>query len=196
MKKKTFQRNKTNKPKTWLITALLAAGAVSYVVFVFLPFQNSISVLRSQVQERRQQIMQAQSLAGTVAQARLRLAAAREVAQQWRADAPKQAQLVTHLASLTKQAEEAGVAIDRLDPLPAVELNLVAQQNVSMQFHAPFAAVFDLLARLENLPGTLWVRDLRLHANSEADNTLRGELTLTIFVDRADYSNQAAWGGR
>jgi len=185
MKKKFVQR-KNGKPKTWLITGLLAAGAVAYVVFVFLPFQRSIGGLRAQVQERRQQIMQAQSLGGTVVQARQRLAAAREVAQQWRADAPRQAQLVTHFASLTKQADEAGVAIDRLDPLPAVELHLIAQQNVTMQFHAPFVAVFDLLRRLESLPGTLWVRDLRLHASSETDNALRGELTLTIFVDRAD----------
>jgi hypothetical protein len=70
-----------------------------------------------------------------------------------------------------------------------VELNLIAQQNVTMQFHAPFAAVFDLLQRLEALPGTLWVRDLRLHATSETDNTLRGELTLTIFADHSDYAN-------
>src|SRR5436305_15171229 len=109
--------------------------------------------------------MQAQSLAGTVAQARLRLTSAREVGTQWRIDAPKQAQLNTDFAaSLTKQAKEAGVSIDRVDPLPAVELNLIAQQNVTMQFHAPFAAVVDLLHRLEALPGTLWVRDLRLHA--------------------------------
>ena len=188
MKKKTFNRQ-SGKPQTWLITALLAAAAIAYVVFIFLPFQRSINQLQQQVQERRQQIMQAQSLAGTVAQARIRLASAREVSQQWRADAPRQAQLITHYASLTQQAEEAGVAIDRLDPLPAVELNLIAQQNVTMQFHAPFAAVFDLLHRLEALPGTLWVRDLRLHASSESDNTLRGELTLTIFVDRADYAN-------
>ena len=188
MKKKSLAR-KSGPPKTWLITGLLAAAAVAYVIFIFLPLQRSIDVLQDQVQERRQQIMQAQSLAGTVAQARVRLVAARDVSQQWRADAPRQAQLITHYASLTQQAEQAGVAIDRLDPLPAIELNLIAQQNVTMQFHAPFAAVFDLVRRLEALPGTIWIRDLRLHANSETDNTLRGELTLTIFVDRADYAN-------
>jgi Tfp pilus assembly protein PilO len=187
--KKKFSHRKPGKPKTWLITGLLAACAVAYVVFVFLPFQHSISDLRAQVQERRQQIMQAQSLGGTVVQARQRLVTTRDVAQQWRNDAPRQAQLITHFASLTKQAEESGVAIDRLDPLPAVELHLIAQQNVTMQFHASFAAVFDLLHRLESLPGTLWVRDLRLHTTSETDNSLRGELTLTIFVDRADYAN-------
>src|SRR5262245_35161715 len=188
MKKKNNTK-KTGQPKTWLITGLLAGAAVAYVIFVFLPLQRSIDVLQGQVQERRQQIMQAQSLAGTVAQARVRLVSAKEVSQHWRSDAPRQAQLITHFASLTQQAELAGVTIDRLNPLPAVELNLIAQQNVSMTFQGTFVAIFDLLHRLEALPGTIWVRDLRLHANSETDNTLRGELTLTIFVDRADYAN-------
>jgi Tfp pilus assembly protein PilO len=188
MKKKTLNR-KGGKPQTWLVTGLLAAAAVAYVVFIFLPLQNSINKLRQDVQERRQQIMQAQSLVGTVAQTRVRLTAAREVCQRWRAESPKQAQIITHYASLTQQAEEAGVSIDRLDPLPAVELNLIAQQNVTMQFHGPFSAVFDLLHRLESLPGTLWVRDLRLQAITDNDNTLKGELTLTIFVDRTDYAN-------
>ena len=187
--KRQSQTRQSNRPKTWLTTALLAAIAVSYVVFVFVPMQRSIDALKQQVQERRQQIMQAQSLAGTVAQSRLRLAAAREVSQHWRSMAPRQAQLITHYASLTQQAEEAGVAIDRLDPLPAVELHLLAQQNVTMQFHGPFASIFDLIHRLEALPGTLWIRDLRLHASNENSNSLKGELTLTIFADRADYAN-------
>jgi Tfp pilus assembly protein PilO len=187
MKKKSLHR-KTEKPKTWLVTGLLAAAAVAYVVFLFLPLQHSINKLQQEVQERRQQIMQAQSLVGTVGQARLRLTAAREVCQKWRTDAPRPSQLITHYASLSQKAEESGVVIDRLDPLPAVDLHLIAQQNVTMQFHAPFAAVFDFVHRLEAIPGTLWIRDLRLQAASENDNTLRGELTLTIFVDRSDYA--------
>ena len=67
--------------------------------------------------------MQSQSLVGTVTQTRLRLVAAHDVSKAWRCKAARQAQLVTHYASLTQKAQEAGVAIDRLDPLPAVELN-------------------------------------------------------------------------
>src|SRR5262245_37868487 len=104
MKKKTF--GKTRRPKTWLITGLLAGTAIAYVMFIFLPGQVVIGKTRAAVQERRQQIMQAQTLAATVSAARTRLATAREVGQQWRADAPRQAQLITHFASLTQQAGE------------------------------------------------------------------------------------------
>lgn len=185
MKKKPAARS-SKRPQSWIITAFLAAVAVAYVWFVFLPCQRAINAQRAKVQERRQQIMQAQTLTRTVEQARQRMTETRLVSEKWRADSPRRTDLVTHFAKLTQQAQLAGVAIERLDPLPTVELNLVAQQNVTLQFHAPFAAVFDLLRRLEQLPGTLWVRSLRLHMTSEASRDLHGELTLTIFVDRAD----------
>jgi Tfp pilus assembly protein PilO len=182
-------KRQPGKPKTWLTTGLLASIAIGYVVFVFLPSQRSIGELRSQVQERRQQIMQAQSMQQTVTLAKQRLAETQAVRQQWRAEAPRPTELITRVASLTQQAEAAGVAIDRLDPLPALELNLIAQQNMTVQFHATFAAVFDLLRRLEAMPGTIWIRNLRLQTPGEAGNLLRGELTVTIFVNRTDYSD-------
>jgi Tfp pilus assembly protein PilO len=185
MKKKTVIKP-NRKPQTWITTALLAAIAVAYVVFLFLPGQRSISQLRALVQERRQQILQAQTLLSTVSMARNRLAETHDVGQKWRADAPGTSDLIAHFASLTHEAEAAGVAIDRLDPLPAVDLHLVSQQNVSLQFHASFPSLFDFLKRVEALPGTIWVRKLRLHGDASPSNLPRGELTMTIFVDRAD----------
>lgn len=176
------------KPPTWLITGLIGSGAVAYALLVFLPGQTSIGELRDQVQERHQQIMQAQSIARPIALAEQRLGAARQVSHDWRSAAPRAATLSTHLAAITHEAEAAGVKLERLDPTPPVEMNLVAQQNVSVQFTGTFAAAFDLLRRLESLPGTNWVRDLRLSADASTTN-LKGELTLTIFVDRADYSD-------
>jgi Tfp pilus assembly protein PilO len=183
-KKQTSSSGK--KPQSWIITGLLAIVAVAYVWLVFLPSQRAINERRAQVQERRQQIMQAQTLARTVEQARLRLAETKKISEAWQTESPRRADLITHFASLTQQAQLAGVALERLDPLPTVELNLVAQQNVTLQFNASFAAVFDLLRRLEALPGTLWIRALRLNLGNEANQTLQGELTLTIFVDRTD----------
>jgi len=187
--KTTPTNRQSQPPKSWLITGLMGAAAVAYVLFVFVPMRRSIEGVRQQIEERRQEIMEAHNLTATLAESKLQLAAARIVSHDWRSHAPRQAQLISHYASLTQQAHEAGVAIDRLDPLPATELNLLTRQNVAMQFHAPFAAVFDLVRRLESLPGTLWIRDLRLHASDDSSATLRGELTLTIFADRADYAN-------
>lgn len=184
------------KPKTWLITGLLGALAVAYLVFGFLPAQRGIRELRGQVEERRQQIVQSQSMLRAVQHARQRLAAAEEIGRQWRSQAPRATQIASRLAQITHEAEQAAVVIDRLDPQPAVELHLLAQQHVAVQFHGAFPAVFDLLRRLETLPGTLWIRELRLHAAPHDNGALRGEMSLTIFVDRSDYANSSASPGR
>ena len=65
MKKQPSKRG-ASKPKTWLITGLLSGLALAYLFFIFLPGQRSLGELRAQVQERHQQITQAQSLARTV----------------------------------------------------------------------------------------------------------------------------------
>jgi len=187
--KKKLSPPSSSKPKTWLITALLAALAVGYTVFVFLPLQRSIGRLRSELQEKRQHVVHGQSIAGTILRARQQLAQTTEVGQQWQAGAPTPAELAQHYSSISQHARAAGVKVERFEPQPAAEMQVLAQHNVTMHFEAPFAQAFDFLARLEQLPGTVWFRDVRLFVADEKSQLVQGELTLTIFVDRADYSD-------
>jgi Tfp pilus assembly protein PilO len=171
-------------PRSWLITALLASLAVAYVAFVFVPAQASISTLRGQLNERRQHILQAQGLAMPVAHTTAQLSRTKAVSAEWRANAPSHAEVSANLARLTSEAKSAGVAIERLDPLAPAELQVLSQHAVNVHFHGEFAHVFDFLRRIEELPGTVWITNLRLAADDKATAVLRGELNLTIFVDR------------
>jgi Tfp pilus assembly protein PilO len=187
--KKIVNQAPAGKPRTWLITALLAAAAVAYVVFIFLPVQRSIRALSSRLQEKRQQVVQAQSLNRPLVQARQRLVETRNVCLQWREQAPRPQDIAQHFATLTQQAQDAGVAIVRFDPQAGTDLAVLSQHHVVLHFRGEFAQVFDFLSRLERLPTPLWVRDVRLAVSEEPGQALQGELTLTIFVDRADYSD-------
>jgi Tfp pilus assembly protein PilO len=176
--------NPTRAPRSWLITALLASLAVAYVAFVFVPAQAAIGTLRDQLNERRQHILQAQGLALPVDHMTRQLARTREVSDGWRAAAPNHAELSANVARLTSEAKEAGVAIERLDPLPPVELAVLSQHAVNVQFHGQFTEVFDFLRRIEELPATIWINHLRVASGDSARGTLHGEVNLTIFVDR------------
>ena len=175
--------------RTWLITGVVAAAAIAYVFLVFLPGQRSIHTLRTQLGEREQQILQAESLLGPLEQAAQRLARTREVSAQWRSAAPSHSRLTEQYALLSRSAAEAGLIVERLDPQPPVELQLLAQHAVNLQFQGQFAQLFDFVRRLEQLPGTIWVSNLRLTSDGQTGKTLRGELTLTIFIDRTDYAD-------
>jgi Tfp pilus assembly protein PilO len=180
----------TGKPqRTWLITGLVAAGSLAYVFLVFLPAQRSIQSLRSQIREREQQILHADTLVGPLHQATLRLASTREVSQQWKTAIPSQKQITEQYARLSVAAQEAGVAIERFDPQPPTEIQLLALHGVVVQFQGEFSQVFDFVRRVEAQPGTIWMPHFRVSGDGQTGNTLRGELTLTIFVDRADYAD-------
>ncbi|MDX1947425.1 MAG: type 4a pilus biogenesis protein PilO [Pirellulaceae bacterium] len=186
---KKVVRPSTATQRSWLVTGIVGLAAVAYVVLVFLPGQKSIQTLRAQVADRQQQIVQAESLLGHVEQAALRLARTREVSAQWKAAAPSHGKLTEQLALVSLAASEAGLEVERLDPQPPLELKLLAQHGVILQFQGEFGELFDFLHRVEQLPGTIWVTGLRIADDGQPGKSLRGELTLTIFMDRADYAD-------
>lgn len=192
-------KNKTQDrraPRSWLITALLASLAVAYVAFVFVPGQAEISTLRSQLNERRQHILQASSLVLPVENATAQLAKTRLVSLDWKRAAPSADELSECLGGLTNEAKAAGVVIEQFVPATATEMQVLAQQGVTIHLQGSFPQVFDFIRRIEELPATIWVPSLRLTADERGGSTLRGELNLTIFVDRKDSTDNSGSSGR
>jgi Tfp pilus assembly protein PilO len=187
--KRQIPKTASGKPRTWLITALLAAVSIAYVIFIFLPVQRSIRELSAELQQKRQELVQAQSLSRPIVHAQQRLAETREVCLQWQAGAPTPSDLAIHFASLTKHAEDAGVVMERFDPQLAAQMQVLSQHNITLQFHGEFPGVFEFLTRLEKLPAAIWFRSLQVSQAQPNDATLQAELTLTIFVDHSDYSD-------
>ena len=187
IKKKRFQGS--GRPKSYLVTALLASAAVAYALFVFVPAQKKIVELRSTLNERRQHILQANSLVLPLDQASGQLAKTKLVTLEWQKEAPRPSTLAGHFARLSSEAEAAGVTIEKFDPQPAVEMKVLAQHAVVIQWKGDFAQSFDFIRRIEQLPGTVWLRQLRMTRSEQPRSPLQGELTLTIFVDRSDYAD-------
>jgi Tfp pilus assembly protein PilO len=169
-----------------MITALLASLAVAYVTFVFVPAQAEITVLRGRLNERRQHILQANGLALPVTHATEQLTKTRHISTEWRKAAPNPAELSSCFASLTAEAKAAGVSIERFDPQLAIDRQVIAEHGVTVHFRGSFAQTFDFLRRIEELPASVWIPSLRLTTEPMTGSTLRGELNLTIFVDRTD----------
>ncbi len=175
--------NPTRAPRSWLITALLASLAVAYVAFVFVPAQAAIGKLRDQLNERRQHILQAQGLVLPVDHLARQVARTRQVSDGWQSAAPSHGELSATYARLTTEAKAAGIAIERLDPLAPAELQVLSLHAVTVQFRGRFAEVFEFLRRVEELPASIWISNLRIGGENSAA-TLQGEVNLTIFVDR------------
>jgi len=176
-------------PRSWMITALLASLAVAYVAFVFGPAQVEISSLRGRLNERRQHILQASGLVVPIEYATQQLAKTRLVGTQWRESAPNPTELSACFASLSAQAKASEVAIEQFNPQIAADMQVLAQHGLTVHFRGDFPQIFDFVRRIEELPAVVWLPSLRVTRDELANSALRGELNLTIFVDRTDSAD-------
>lgn len=177
------------QPHRTLVTALLGAGAIAYLFLLFLPGQQSIVRLRRERNEKQQLIMQSTILSSPLAAAEQRLTATRECAVAWKEAAPSRSEIVATYARLAEEAQAAGVTLRRFDPQAAVDRQIFGEHNLLLAWEGTFAQIFDFLRRVEQLPATVWTRQMNLTSAGEAGETLTGELTLTIFLDLAENAD-------
>lgn len=189
------------KPKTpprpipsWLITGLMASCAVAYVYLVFLPGQRSIRKTRNQLRDRQTQLLQSDRLAVPIRLAEDQLAQIERIAQRWHESAPPAAELSLVYSQISEQARRAGVGIRRLEPGSPTRLATLEQCPLELTLEGEYAQFADFLERLERLPAPLWIRNLQmqLQQKGEAGETLRCELSLTIFADISGHAGQAS----
>jgi Tfp pilus assembly protein PilO len=184
-------KNKSLTLPSWLVTCGVASLAVVYVLFVFLPTQRKAKQLKLKKYELMQYVANQLKTSEMIKQARERHAEVEQVTVAWRRHAPHVSELGRTLSGITQQARQAGVVLQRFDPQPQIPLQVITQQPIQVALEGDFAQVFDFLQRIETMPHRVWISNLTLSPASEDGQTLRAEMTLTIFADLAENSEQA-----
>jgi Tfp pilus assembly protein PilO len=177
------------KSRSLVATVLLAAGSVAYVFFVFLPGQKAIAHLRRELDTRQQYIVDADRLAHAVQLADQDLKKAREFAEAWRRTAPSERGLASILGRITGAAEESGVSIERVDRRGVKQYEMIGQVPVVLECEGTFREVFDLTHRLEMMPQSVWITDLRMERQSKTSETVVAEIALAVFTDNSEDSD-------
>lgn len=188
--KKNAQANSRSLP-SWLVTGLIAAAAVAYTMFVFLPQQRKTGLLKAKKFELMQYVANQGQMSDKIAKAQERQRDVEVTTARWLAHAPKLSEVGRDLSAITTQARTAGVTIQRFDPQPAVPYKSVAEQTIVVAVEGSFEQVFDFMHRVEAMPHKVWITNLSLNSASEDAQTLRAEMTLTIFADLAENSGSA-----
>ena len=174
-----------SKTPTWAVTLGVGVAVVAYALFVFLPFQRSITQLRQKLHEKQLQIVQSDQLLLPLASQRERLLEIRRHTHAWQQHAPGPQELAAFFARLSEQAHHANVSLRRFEPQPARNLQCLQQHSVVLAVQGEFEQIFDFLTRIEQLPQTIWPSHLRLAQPAGGSASLQCEMTLTIFGDHA-----------
>jgi Tfp pilus assembly protein PilO len=178
-------------PPSWLVTGFVATLAVLYTLFIFMPGQRKAAALKLKKLELMQYVTNQAKTTLKIQQAQERNAQALQTTVAWHEQAPKVSDLGRTLSSITLDARQAGVTLQKFDPLPQVKLNSLVQQPIAVALEGDFAQIFDFLARLESRPHRIWISNLTLSQPAEDGKTLRAEMTLTIFADLAENAERA-----
>jgi len=176
-------------PPGWLVTGGIACVAVAYVFLAFLPSQKGFRQMHLQLREKQADIAATDKLFAGVTLTRGRLEQASALVTQWKKDAPAPQDLSRLYAQVSDRARLAGVKLLRLDPQPARPHAVVAEHTVSVSVEGSLEGVFNFFKGVEELPQTIWLRNIKMLKAGETSENLRCDLTLTIFGDSDDNSD-------
>jgi Tfp pilus assembly protein PilO len=188
------------KNNTLGVTLLLGGGAMAYAFAVFLPTQRSTALLQAEIDANQDYIHQAESTTGAFAAVEQQLRDARGFAHQWQASAPQAAHLAPMLGAITRCATEARVTGLQFDPRPAQPLAAISRVPLVLACDGAYEQIFQLLRKLEALPQTVWIDDLRIAVASDGNaaaasgaredkQSVHCELTLVVFADNRKESD-------
>ena len=177
------------KQRTWIMTVAMAAGAVAYAYFVFLPTQASVTDMRRELQTKQNFVVASEKLFPAIIRARHRLATTNQYADSWRSRSPGAEQLADLFGTITDCVKQAGMTIKRFDPEPVEKMDTICKVPLTLESEGEFSQIFALLAELEGRPESIWVNEMRLEPIGEDSKLLQCTLVLCVFADNREKSD-------
>jgi Tfp pilus assembly protein PilO len=176
-------------PPGWLVTGGMASIALAYVFLAFLPSQKAMKVMRRQLNEKQNYIAESDRKFAEIATKRAELAVASQHVNRWQADGPDPKQADHLQAQVSQKASVAGVRVMKLQAQQPIAHGLVAEYPILVSVEGTFSGIFHFFHGVEELPQTVWLKDVRLLRPGELKGDLRCDLTLTILGDLAENSD-------
>jgi Tfp pilus assembly protein PilO len=177
------------KPKSWILTVLIAGAVLAYAFFAFLPTQKSIAGLRSELAEQRKEVLERGSLEAEIVGLQSRIAVVRATLDAWREHAPTEQETATFIGVVSQLAQQAGARVERITPRSVVNMAALRQHPADLTVEGDFVQIADFLRSLEQRPETIWITRLNLTASGDAGASVRCELSFTVFTDNPGNSD-------
>lgn len=178
-----------NRRGSVVIVALCGAATLVYVFVAFLPGQRKMAEMQQSIAQKQSVIEQAPVVATQLALLRSENEDAQQFVAQWRATAPGSQKLGELLAELTQAARQHRVELISLQPQPAQPMTAIHRDLVALEISGKLKNIHQFLWHIESLPPSIWVDRFELEKDGKDGESLRCEMTLSIFSDLNDISD-------
>lgn len=174
---------------SWIVTVPLAAAAVAYLMFVFLPGRRANAKIEEELVEKQNYVAEAATVAATLHAAEQELQRTQEYTATWKHNAPAEGSRSLLFGKMHELAKTAGVTVNRFEPKPVEQRAQIRGFPVVIGCAGKYAQVHEFLQGLESHPATIWADSVVIRRPSEASETVDCEVSLVIFANNPESSD-------
>ncbi len=171
---------------SWVLTATLSAVALLYAFLLFLPTQSDICDLRVERDQKQAFIANELKMREEITALQSEVETVQEFVRSWRENSAGWEELSGIYAQISDSVTASGTTTLRFEPQPVSDYELIRRVGVNMEVLGHFHQIFDLLARLESLPETIWVEKLSLETSQENRGLVQCGIVLGAFADNLE----------
>ncbi|MBM3999713.1 MAG: hypothetical protein FJ297_09280 [Planctomycetes bacterium] len=175
--------------RSLFVTAGVATLAVAYVAFVFVPGQRELAGLRESIAVKQVALSQSTHVPARIAACEERLTETHAYLAAWRSHATLEPGLADLYRRLTAHAAETGTTLSMIRPKPPVASHHVREHSVEFRCEGTLAGLWELLARIERLPESIEIGNVKMESTGQDGETVRCAMTLSIFAEPDDISD-------
>jgi Tfp pilus assembly protein PilO len=186
--RRTFRMASLKKPPAWLITSAVAGSLAAYAAFFIAPGQRTITRLKRELTDKKQFLASHGQQSESLAQCEDQMEQCLRHINRWRQASPQEPNLVEFLGRLAVIAANAGVRMNKLTPQPPIAMVSIRQHPLSLELEGDFTQLLTFLGNVEEMPETIWIRNIYLRPDSQDKSIVQCELTLTVFADNREIS--------
>lgn len=172
----------------WLVSGVVLAVAVLYVVLVYLPGQGKLAEMREQLAAKQAPLETSGALLASVALTQAELDRTERFVEQWRNENPTPSGLAPVLAELHALAQMAGVSIVRLDPQPLQIFDTIKRGSLTLTCTGSYRAVHRFLYQIEESRQQIWIDSVSVRAAGGNGGSVLAEVVLVMFADNREIS--------
>ena len=175
---------------TWLVIVPVLGLAIAYVFFLYLPGQEAIGKLREDLATREEFIQQVEAFGAAIEATRQEFDKTEEYVQRWEESAPSEDELSVLFGRISQLAKDSGTTTTRFEPQPATHYDAIGRIPLAVECLGSFGQICEFLRSLEGLEETIWVENLQMERVGEGGGDVKCELSLAVFADNPDDSDQ------
>ncbi len=182
-------------PTSWVLMLTGAGVTAAYAIFFFLPGYRAVEGLQKELAAMERFVEQVDAIRPAIDTTRQECERTEAHVAAWRQSAPAQDELSELFGRISLLAKQSGTTTIRFDPQPVVEYEEVRRIPVALACVGPFGHICKFLQGLERFEETIWIESLHMERFGKNGENVQCELTLAIFADNLDNSDQVEHAG-